>query len=145
MWHVLKLSLYRWESAIMRRAFVLLVATVLFANLAALAVAEEKESPKMLRHVVLFKFKDDASEDQVKAVTDAFAALPKKIDTIKDFEWGTDVSVENKSEGFTHCFVVTFADEKGREVYLPHPAHKDFVKIVGPVLDKVLVVDYWAK
>jgi hypothetical protein len=145
MWHVWMLSLYRWESAIMRCAIVLIIAALLSANMAAFAAADEKESPKMLRHVVLFKFKDDASEDQVKAVTDAFAALPKKIDTIKDFEWGTDVSVENKSEGFTHCFVVTFADEKGREIYLPHPAHKDFVKIVGPVLDKVLVVDYWAK
>ena len=125
-------------------AFVV-IAAVLAANFATLAHAADQESPKMLRHVVLFKFKDDAADEQVKAVTDAFAALPKKIDTIKDFEWGTDVSVEKKSEGFTHCFVVTFADEKGREEYLPHAAHEDFVKLVGPVLDKVLVVDYWAK
>lgn len=122
----------------------LLVGAVLFAATASTHAAE-KESPKMLRHVVLFKFKDDASKDQVKAVTDAFAALPSKIDTIKDFEWGTDVSVEQKSEGFTHVFVVTFADEKGREAYLPHAAHQEFVKLVGPVLDKVLVVDYWSK
>jgi hypothetical protein len=107
------------------------------------ARAEESE-PKVLRHVVLFKFKSEASEKQIKEVTDAFAMLPKKIDAIKGFEWGTDVSPEKKSEGFTHCFVVTFADEKGRDVYLPHAAHKDFVKLVGPVLDKVLVVDYWA-
>ena len=123
-------------------------ASVLIFTLALLAansaISAEKEG-KMLRHVVLFKFKSDASEKQIKEVTDAFAALPKKIDAIKDFEWGTDVSVENKSAGFTHCFVVTFADEKGREIYLPHPAHKDFVKLVGPVLDDVLVVDYWTK
>ena len=129
----------------MPRIMVALAAFLLLVSFANFASAEDKESPKMLRHVVLFKFKDDASKDQVKAVTDAFAALPSKIDTIKDFEWGTDVSVEGKAEGFTHCFVVTFADEKGREIYLPHPAHKDFVKIVGPVLDKVLVVDYWTK
>ena len=106
--------------------------------------AAEKET-KMLRHVVLFKFKADAGQEKIDEVTTAFAALPKKIETIKDFEWGTDVSVENKTAGFTHCFVVTFADEKGREVYLPHPAHKEFVKLVGPVLEDVLVVDYWAK
>jgi hypothetical protein len=129
----------------MLRTVVCLVAVLLLASLADFAFAADKESPKMLRHVVLFKFKDDASQDQVKAVTDAFAALPAKIDAIKDFEWGTDVSVEKKSEGFTHCFVVTFADEKGREIYLPHPAHQEFVKLVGPVLDKVLVVDYWTK
>lgn len=99
---------------------------------------------KVLRHVVLFKFKDSASKDDVQKVIDAFAALPKKIDVIKDFEWGTDVSVENKSEGFTHCFFVTFADAKGRDTYLPHPAHQEFVGIVRPVLDKVLVFDYVA-
>ena len=54
-----------------------------------------------------------------------------------------DVSVENKSEGFTHGFVVTFRDAKGRDAYLPHPAHQEFVKLVGPRLEKALVFDYW--
>ena len=78
-------------------------------------------------------------------MTDAFAALPTKIDTITDFEWGTDMSPEKKSQGFTHCFFLTFRDEEGRNAYLPHPAHKEFGKIVGPYLDKVLVVDYWTR
>jgi lysophospholipase L1-like esterase len=103
------------------------------------------EVKSVLRHVVLFKFKDDATKEQVKEVTDAFSALPGKIDAIKEFEWGTDVGVEKLAQGFTHCFIVTFADEKGRDAYLPHPAHEDFKKIVGPVLDKVLVVDFWTK
>ena len=112
---------------------------------AAQADDNKKASKKVLRHVVLFKFKDDVGKAKVKEVVDAFAALPKKIDTIVDFEWGTDVSVENKAEGFTHGFVVTFRDAKGREIYLPHPAHKEFVKLVGPRLDKVLVFDYFTK
>ena len=112
---------------------------------AANGVYSAEKETKMLRHVVLFKFKSDTTEKQIDEVTEAFAALPKKIDAIKDFEWGTDVSVENKSAGFTHCFIVTFADEEGRDVYLPHPDHKEFVKLVGPVLEDVLVVDYWTK
>lgn len=100
---------------------------------------------KQLRHMVLFKFKAEVSPAQVQEVVDAFAALPKKIDAITDFEYGTDVSVENKADGFTHGFLVTFKDEKGREIYLPHPAHQEFVKLVGPRIDKVLVFDYWAK
>jgi hypothetical protein len=39
--------------------------------------------------------------------------------------------------------VVTFADEAGRDRYLPHPAHKDFVKLLGGKIEKVLVVDFW--
>ncbi len=107
------------------------------------ALASKSGSEKLLRHVVLFKFKAEVTEAQVKEVVDAFAALPGKIDTIHSFEWGTDVSVENKAAGFTHGFLVTFRDEKGREIYLPHPAHQEFVKLVGPRIENVLVFDYW--
>ena len=100
---------------------------------------------KLLRHVVLLKFKEGVTPAQVTEVTDAFSALPGKIPEIVEFEWGTDVSVEKKTEGYTHCFFVSFKDEKGRETYIPHPAHADFGKLVGPRLDKVLVVDYWSR
>ncbi|MCA9245914.1 MAG: Dabb family protein [Planctomycetales bacterium] len=106
---------------------------------------EAAQQGKLLRHVVLFQFKDGTSPEQVKEVEDAFRALPKKIDAIVDFEWGTDVSVENRADGFTHCFFVSFRNEKGREEYLPHPAHKEFGQLVRPRLEKVLVVDYWSR
>ena len=102
-------------------------------------------SEKVFRHVVLFKFKDGTTDEQVQEVVDAFRDLKNKIDVIQDFEYGTDLSVENRSQGFTHCFFVTFADEKGRDAYLPHPAHKAFGRWSARCLDKVLVVDYWAK
>ena len=114
-------------------------------NSSANADQKNGKSSKILRHVVLFKFKEATTPEQVKEIVDAFAALPQKIDTIHDFEWGTDVSPEMKSDGFTHCFFVSFTEEKGRDAYLPHPAHQAFVKIVGPHVEKVLVVDYWAK
>jgi len=94
---------------------------------------------------VLFKFKDGTSAEQIKAVEDAFRALPGKIHVIRDLEWGTDISPEHKSQGFTHCFLLTFRTEADRDAYLPHPAHKEFGRSLGPVLDKVLVIDYWAK
>lgn len=99
--------------------------------------------PQVLRHVVLFKFKLEVTKAEVDEVVTAFGQLPGKIPEIIGFEWGTDVSVENKSEGLTHGFVVTFKDEKGRDTYLPHPAHQEFVKIVGPRIEKVVVFDFW--
>ena len=103
----------------------------------------ENAPEKLLRHVVLFRFKEDAKAKDIKAVEEAFAALPGKIGAIHDFEWGTDVSEENLADGFTHCFVVTFKSEADRAKYLPHPAHKAFAELSGPVLDKPFVVDYW--
>jgi hypothetical protein len=124
--------------------------TIALALLAGVALMSVNSSAapaegKVLRHVVLFKFKADAPKEKIQEVVDAFAKLPRQIDAIKDYESGTDNSPEMKSKGFTHCFVVTFADEKGRDAYLPHPAHKEFVKVLLPVLDDVLVVDYWTK
>ena len=99
----------------------------------------------LLRHVVLFKFKEDASEAEIRAVEQAFSALPAQIDVIYAFEWGTDVSVEHISRGYTHCFTLTFLSETARDAYLPHPAHKAFGQMLRPILESVLVVDYWAK
>jgi hypothetical protein len=98
----------------------------------------------LLRHVVLFKFKDTATPAQVDTIVKAFAELPKKIPSIVDYQWGTDVSIEGKANGFTHCFLVSFADEAGRAEYLPHPAHKEFVELLLPSLEKGTVVDFWA-
>jgi hypothetical protein len=100
---------------------------------------------KMLRHVVLFKFKDGSAESDVKKIEDAFRALPSRIKEIKGFEWGINNSPEGLNDGLTHCFFVSFESEAAREVYLPHPAHKEFVELLKPHLDKAVVVDYWAK
>lgn len=106
---------------------------------------EPTDTKKMLRHVVLFKFKDSSTPAQVKEVEDAFLALPSKIKEIKSLEWGTNNSPENLAQGFTHCFFVTFDSEEDRAVYLPHPDHKAFGATLGPHLDKVLVIDYWTQ
>jgi hypothetical protein len=100
---------------------------------------------KLLRHVVLFGFKAGTPAWQIEAIEKAFAALPAQIDAIHAFEWGTDVSVENLSRGYTHCFVVTFRCEADRDAYLPHPAHQTFVAQLQPALAQALVVDYWTE
>ena len=119
-------------------------ALVVGTSIAKDSTVKRSKSGK-LRHVVLLKFKDGASAADVKKVEDAFRALRSKIPTIVDLEWGTNNSPEGLADGFTHCFFLTFDDAEGRAVYLPHPEHKAFGKVLGPHLDKVLVVDYVAK
>ena len=112
-------------------------------NLAAADYSEKKPKGKLL-HVVSFKFKDTASKEQIKEVEGAFRDLKKKINTIKDYRWGTNVSPEKHDKGFTHGFILTFDSEKDRDAYLAHPDHKAFGKLVGPVLADVFVIDFWA-
>ena len=99
---------------------------------------------KVLRHIVMYQFKPDVTPAQLQEVIDAFAGLPKKINTIIGFEHGPNISKEGKSEGFTHAFVVTFKNEADLAAYLVHPAHDAYVKVVRDRRDKVIVFDYWA-
>lgn len=120
-------------------AIVLLCCSFSFAD-------EAKSEPaQTLYHVVSFKFKDSATKEQITEVENAFVALKTKIPEVATLHWGTNVSPENRSKGFTHCFVVTFASEKDRDTYLVHPDHKAFVALVGPVIDDVMVIDFLAK
>lgn len=100
---------------------------------------------KELRHVVLFKFKDSASKEDIKKAEDAFEALPSKMPGITGFQWGLNNSPQGLNKGFTHCYYITFDGEKGREIYIPHPAHVAFGDLLKPILEDVLVIDYWDK
>ncbi|MFZ9261768.1 MAG: Dabb family protein [Chitinophagaceae bacterium] len=98
---------------------------------------------EQLRHVVIFKFKASSAQASVDSVVNSFMSLAKKIPVVKSMEWGLNDSPENFHQGFTHCFVLTFANKKDRdEVYQKHPAHLEFQKVLGPHMEKVFVVDY---
>jgi len=96
-----------------------------------------------LVHMVSFKFKESVTKEDIKKVETAFAGLQKKIPQILSYETGTNNSPEGLDKGFTHGFVLTFHSGQDRDDYLIHPHHKDFGKLVGPLLEDVFVLDFW--
>ena len=116
----------------------LLVPLLSLAMIATTALAADGP----IRHVVHFKFKKEATPEQIKKITDEFAALKSKIDVVESIEWGTNVSPEGLDKGFSHCWIVSFKSAKDRDTYLVHPAHKAFVEILKPILDEPFVVDF---
>ena len=126
----------------MKILFVLLTVFVLSGS--AFSQSNDKGN-KLLRHVVIFKFKDSSSEEDIKKVAETFAALYGKVPQVKAFEWGINNSPEHFNEGFTHCFILTFSSEKELADYQLDPAHKAFQMVLKPHMDKVFVVDYWVK
>ena len=109
------------------------------------AAKESAAGGRELFHVVSFKFKKTATREQIKAVEDSFAKLKEQIPEIASLKWGTNVSPEKHDKGFTHCWVLGFKTEKDRDAYLVHEDHKKFGANLGPVLEDVFVVDFWAK
>jgi Stress responsive A/B Barrel Domain len=128
----------------MKICIIILFASIMSGNI--LAQKPKQKSKSVLRHVVIFKYKDTSTPAEIEKVSVAFAGLKTKIKEVKAFEWGINSSPEHFDQGFTHCYVLTFSSEKDRdEVYQKHEAHKAFQEVLKPHMDKVFVVDYWTK
>jgi hypothetical protein len=120
------------------------ISLLLIAAFSAAPMLAQQAADDPVRHVVVFKYKADATDDQIAQVTDAFRALQNTIPGIISFEYGTNMSPEGHDDGFTHVYLVTFESTADRDAYLPHPEHEKFGALLGEldVLDDVFVVDY---
>ncbi len=99
---------------------------------------------RLLRHVVLFGFAPTATQAQITEVVRRFVALRDLVPGIEGLEWGLNNSPEHLDHGLTHCFMLTFGSTEARDGYLGAPDHVAFTDVVGPLVEHVTVVDYWA-
>jgi hypothetical protein len=99
-------------------------------------------SEKLLRRIILFRFKDDASKEQVEESGKAFLALLNQVKTIQDIEWGSAI---HESETYTHCLLVTFQTEADMQAYEEHPAHIAIGEKYGHLVRDLAGLDYWSK
>jgi Stress responsive A/B Barrel Domain len=77
-----------------------------------------------VKHVVLLRFKPETPADALTELFSALNELRHKVPGLLDVSAGVNSSPERLARGFTHGFVMTFADESSRDGYLPHPAHE---------------------
>jgi len=96
----------------------------------------------MIRHILLIKFQAAATAEDLRGVKDLFLAIPRQVAGVTGVEWGVNDSPEGKNAGYTHAVLMTFADEAGRQNYLPHPEHEALKRVFGPLLEDIIVFDY---
>ena len=96
----------------------------------------------MIRHILLIAFKDNVEQSQIDEIRALFELMPEKVEGVASVEWGVNNSPEQKNQGYTHSVLMTFANEAGRERYLPHPEHNALKKVFGPLLKDIVVFDY---
>jgi len=75
----------------------------------------------MLRHVALFRFKPDTTDEQVEAAMVAISALPDQIDGLRKFRFGPDAGITEGAWDFAVVAVVESADDY--VAYRDNPAH----------------------
>lgn len=113
--------------------------------------------PGVLRHIVLFRYKDTVTLKQQAEVAAKFWMLQYNckrngIPYIQQLEAGLQMSLEGAHKGMQHGFLMTFKSEGDRNYYVGDPivtnptfydpVHYEFKAYVGPLLGDVVVFDY---
>jgi len=95
----------------------------------------------VIEHIVLFKWKTEATADQITAAVEGLRGLKALVPNVLDLSVGANFT--DRGLGFTHGLVVRFPDKAALEVYGPHPAHQNVVQnLITPIRENVLALDY---
>ena len=73
------------------------------------------------RHVVMFTWTQEATEEQKKTLAERLSGLPGAIPEITSYSFGADAGINDGNYDFV--VVADFADRDGYLVYRDHPVH----------------------
>lgn len=94
----------------------------------------------MIKHVVFFKFKPEATASERKAALDELRALPDKIDFIREFEVGEDIV--RSPRAWDAVLIAVYDDLDALEKYARHDDHLPVVLKLKSLCDAIGSVDY---
>lgn len=93
----------------------------------------------MIKHIVLFKFKNP-SEEIINNVVSGLRALEGKVESLRSIEVGTDVIRSERS--YDVALVSSFDSLDGLQAYQIHPEHVKIADYIGTVKESTIAVDY---
>lgn len=94
-----------------------------------------------MRHVAMFRWNDQATEERRRTVADRLAELPGIIPEVRSYSFGTNAGIN--PGGFDFVVVADFADRDGYIVYRDHPAHRTVVsEVITPIVAERASIQY---
>ncbi len=93
------------------------------------------------RHAVLFRWREDATEQRKKTLEERLRELPGLIPEIEAYDIGADAGVN--AGNFDYAVVADFADRDAYLVYRDHPAHTAVInECLKPILADRAAIQY---
>jgi hypothetical protein len=95
----------------------------------------------VIRHVVMFRWAEEAPADAAERVAAALRTLPDAIPEIRRYDLGPDAGINEGS--FDFVVVADFDDTASYLVYRDHPAHQRVIReVILPVVGQRAAVQY---
>jgi hypothetical protein len=95
----------------------------------------------MFRHVVLFTWTEDATQEQQQAVAAELRKLPAAIPELRAYQLGPDAGVNTGN--FAFAVVADFDSVQDYLVYRDHPVHREVIEQhIRPIMATRAAVQY---
>jgi Stress responsive A/B Barrel Domain len=94
----------------------------------------------MIKHIVFFKFKPEASAEARREVIEMLRHLPDKINLIRSWEIGEDIM--HSARAWDVVEIATYDDLGALEAYMRHDDHVEVVMKLREICEAVGSVDY---
>lgn len=92
----------------------------------------------MIKHVVVFRWKDGVSDDEIADVVAGLARLPGRIAVLDDYTFGADLGLTEGTGDF--AIIATVADVTALRAYLEHPEHVPVAQGLRALADSRMAV-----
>jgi len=93
----------------------------------------------MIKHIVLFKFKE-ASPAVIDTAVSKLRNLEGKVESLRSIEVGIDLIRSERS--YDVALIATFDDMDGLQAYQVHPEHVKVIDYIATVKESTIAVDY---
>src|SRR5438477_12097150 len=94
----------------------------------------------VLKHIVLFSFKESVAPAERAALLDAIRGLRAKVPSLRSLELGENISPA-RAQGYTHVLLETFDDREGLAAYAGHAEHLPVLARIREAASQLLAVD----
>ena len=94
----------------------------------------------MVKHLVLLKFKDGVTEDEISRLEAMLSKLPDVISEIREYQFGRDIVRSERSYDFG--LSSSFDDLAALERYQKHPEHVKVLQLVKEITSNVITTDF---
>jgi len=94
----------------------------------------------MVKHIVMFDFKEDNKAENLEKAKEMLEALLNTVPTLRKMEVGINFSQEERAMDMS--LYSEFDDKEGLELYANHPEHLEVVKFIKSVATASKVSDY---
>ncbi len=122
----------------------IIISLLMFAGFGALQAGTHGKAKKVkgIRHLVLIKYKEGTTADQMARIDTLVWNMEREIKAIKSLEWGKTMGMSGETKEYDYCLNIVFRSELDMTLYEEHPAHQRLKAAVIPLVSKLIRFNY---